>query len=205
MSLIVDEILGLYESRGGADYTGDGLSHTDHALQTAALAVQAGASDTLVAAALLHDVGHLLAAVDEGASDSPDVDDRHEARGAAFIGRHFQVEVARAIGLHVAAKRYLCAVEPGYAERLAPDSVHSLALQGGPLAGREIQAFERKTAFREAVMLRRVGRSREGPGSPGARSRALPPAHGALSPGGPCPARPRPRRGDGSRRRSASP
>ena len=166
MTVIVDEILALYESRGGADYRGNGLSQTDHALQTAALAVQAGVSDTLVVAALLHDVGHLLAAVDEGAPDRPDVDDRHEARGAAFIGRHFQAEAARVIGLHVAAKRYLCAVEPGYVERLSPDSVHSLALQGGPLAGGEIQAFERKTAFREAVMLRKWDEAAKVPGLP---------------------------------------
>lgn len=47
----------------------DRLSQTAHALQTAAQALQAGASDALVTAALLHDVGHLLAGLDDAAKD----------------------------------------------------------------------------------------------------------------------------------------
>ena len=166
MSLIVDEILTLYESRGGADYSWDRVSQTIHALQTAAQAAQAGVTDTLVVAALLHDVGHLLADADEGAPAGQDLDDRHEARGAAFLGRHFRPEIARVVGLHVAAKRYLCAAEPGYVQRLSPDSVRSLALQGGPLAGDEMQAFERQAGFREAVMLRKWDEAAKIPGLP---------------------------------------
>ena len=47
-------------SGGARDHYDEDLSQLDHALQTAALAVAADASDALVAAALLHDVGHLL-------------------------------------------------------------------------------------------------------------------------------------------------
>jgi predicted HD phosphohydrolase len=60
MSVIVEKILALYESRGGAAYSWDRVSQMVHALQTATQALQAGASDALVIAALLHGVGHLL-------------------------------------------------------------------------------------------------------------------------------------------------
>ena len=53
------EVFALYE-RWGTDNYDEALSQLDHAIQTAALAVHDGAGDELVAAALLHDVGHLL-------------------------------------------------------------------------------------------------------------------------------------------------
>jgi [1-hydroxy-2-(trimethylamino)ethyl]phosphonate dioxygenase len=166
MSVIVKKILALYESRGGAAYSWDRVSQTVHALQTAAQAVQAGASDALVTAALVHDIGHLLSDMDEGAPTGQELDDHHEVRGAAFLDRYFRPEIARVVGLHVAAKRYMCAVEPGYAERLSPDSVRSLTLQGGPLADHEIHAFERKAGFHEAVMLRKWDEAAKVPGLP---------------------------------------
>jgi gamma-butyrobetaine dioxygenase len=135
MSEMVDEILALYETRGNAAYLQDLVSQTEHALQAAAHAAQAGATDALIVAALLHDIGHLLPDVGEGASGASGLDTRHERRGAAFLGRYFPPEVTRPVSLHVAAKRYLCAVEPGYLAQLSPASVQSLALQGGPLTG----------------------------------------------------------------------
>jgi gamma-butyrobetaine dioxygenase len=145
MNPSVGRILALYESRGGGAYSQDRVSHLEHALQSAAQAAAAGAPDALVVAALLHDVGHLLSEVDR----------EHEALGVVFLGRYFPPEVARPVGLHVAAKRYLCAMEPGYVERLSPMSVRSLALQGGPFTTAEARAFEGHLGFREAVMLRR--------------------------------------------------
>lgn len=145
MNPSVGRIVALYESRGGAAYSQDRVSHLEHALQSAAQAVAAGAPDALVVAALLHDVGHLLS----------DVDDEHEALGATFLGRYFPPEVARPVGLHVAAKRYLCTTQPDYAGRLSPMSVRSLALQGGPFTDAEARAFERRLGCRDAVMLRR--------------------------------------------------
>jgi gamma-butyrobetaine dioxygenase len=164
MSVIVEEILVLYEARGGAAYSWDRVSQTAHALQAAAQAEQAGAPDALVAAALLHDVGHLLTDIAAGAPAGHGVDDRHEARGAAFLGRYFRPEVTRVVGLHVVAKRYICAVEPGYVEQFSPDSVRSLALQGGPLADHEVLAFERATGFHDAVMLRKWDEAAKTPG-----------------------------------------
>ncbi|HZZ32700.1 MAG TPA: metal-dependent phosphohydrolase, partial [Phenylobacterium sp.] len=57
--------------------------------------------------------------------------------------------------LHVAAKRYLCAVEPGYIQSLSEASLQSLALQGGPLSERQARRFERGAHFADAVRLRR--------------------------------------------------
>jgi gamma-butyrobetaine dioxygenase len=164
MSEIVDEILALYEARGGAAYLGERVSQTEHALQTAAHAVQAGAPDALIVAALLHDIGHLLPDVGEQVAAASGLDARHERRGAAFLGRYFPPEVTRPIRLHVAAKRYLCRVESDYFVELSPASRQSLALQGGPLGADETREFERRPGFREAVVLRRWDEAGKVPG-----------------------------------------
>ena len=57
--------------------------------------------------------------------------------------------------MHVDAKRYLCAVEPGYFEILSPASVRSLELQGGPMSEGEVGEFEALPYFAAAVALRR--------------------------------------------------
>jgi phosphonate degradation associated HDIG domain protein len=164
MSVIVEEILALYETAGSADYLPDIVSHTEHALQTAARALHAGAPDTLVVAALLHDVGHLLPGLDEAALAASRVDARHEARGAVFLARYFPIAVTRPIAMHVAAKRYLCALDPAYVGQLSPSSVQSLALQGGPLDDDAVEAFERRPGFREALSLRRWDEAAKVPG-----------------------------------------
>ena len=153
MNTCVDQIVTLYLSRGEIAYSRDRVSHLEHALQAAAQAVAAGAPDPLVVAALLHDVGHLLS--DDDASAAGGADDEHETLGAAFLGRYFPPEVTRPVGLHVAAKRYLCAVEPDYAGQLSAMSVRSLELQGGPFTDAQARTFEQRIGFREAVMLRR--------------------------------------------------
>ena len=61
----VDYILHLLDTRGFQDYLGEPISQREHALQTADLARREHASPSLVAAALLHDIGHLLPADQE--------------------------------------------------------------------------------------------------------------------------------------------
>jgi len=63
--------------------------------------------------------------------------------------------VSAPLALHVAAKRYLCAVEPGYEHLLSPASVHSLELQGGAFDEAEIARFEQHDRWQDAVELRR--------------------------------------------------
>ena len=107
-----------------------------------------------IAAALLHDVGHLLHALPDDAPEQG-IDDFHEKLAAAWLEKHFIAEVVEPVRLHVAAKRYLCAVEPGYFEKLSPPSVLSLELQGGPMSASEIASFENNRHYPAAVRLRR--------------------------------------------------
>ena len=151
---IVDEIIELFARRGGDAYFGEPVSQLEHALQTAFQAEQEGASDTLIAAALLHDVGHLLHKLPEDIADSG-VDGRHEQVGATWLARYFPAAVTEPIRLHVAAKRYLCAIDDAYQRGLSAASVRSLVLQGGPMSDGEVREFEASPYARECVRLRR--------------------------------------------------
>jgi len=150
----VSELLGLLVERGRADYDGP-VSQLEHAVQCALLAEADGAPDSLVTAALLHDIGHLIDGDRDGAAAQRGDDLRHEATGAAFLRRWFASDVVAPVALHVRAKRYLVSADPGYAGRLSLASQQSLAVQGGALAPAECAAFE-ALAFAEAsVRLRR--------------------------------------------------
>ena len=142
----------LYAERGAAAY-GEGVTQTEHALQCASLAQHEGAPASLVIAALLHDIGHLFAADD--ATARARCDDRHEAIGAQVLKGLFPESVWRLVGLHVAAKRWLCFAESGYWVGLSDASKASLTLQGGPFAAGQAETFERAARWREAVALRR--------------------------------------------------
>jgi phosphonate degradation associated HDIG domain protein len=149
----IDEVLALYEQWGSRHYDEE-LSQLAHALQTAALAQSAGADGALVAAALLHDVGHLLDLADGDGKRDKAVDLRHEARGAAYLAGLFPAAVTAPIALHVRAKRYRVAVDPNYADVLSPGSTASLARQGGPMDADEVVAFEGNSGWADAVALR---------------------------------------------------
>jgi len=153
---ILERIEHWFALHGATSYEGkrhESVSALAHALQCAQLAEDARADSQLVAAALLHDVGHFVAINEVGAM--ADVDDAHELRGVAVLVRDFPPAVVEPIRLHVAAKRYLTATEPAYLRGLSPASVHSLAQQGGPLRGGEIARFEAQPFAEDAVRLRR--------------------------------------------------
>jgi predicted HD phosphohydrolase len=147
MTATVDEVLDLFARYGGERYDED-VAQLDHALQTAAHARAAGAADALVAAALLHDVGHLL----DLRGDPPGP---HERTGPAWLAGLFPAAVTDPIARHIEAKRYLCAVDPGYAAGLSAGSTASLARQGGPLTAAELAAFTARPGWADAVALRR--------------------------------------------------
>jgi phosphonate degradation associated HDIG domain protein len=140
----------LYAERAGAAY-GEGVSQLEHALQCAVLAEAEGAAPSLIAAALLHDVGHLY----EDEADVLQIDHRHEIAGAQALKGLFGEQVRAPIALHVAAKRWLCLKEPGYYETLSPASRRSLELQGGAFDAAQAEGFERQPHWREAVAVRR--------------------------------------------------
>lgn len=143
----------LFRALGPRAYSGEPVSQLEHALQSAALAQAAGAAEPLVAAALLHDLGHLVN--DQGETPSErGVDDQHQFHGAHYLKPLFGREVLGPIRLHVAAKRYLCATRPGYQDALSPDSKRSLALQGGAFSAGEAEAFGQLPHAAAAVALR---------------------------------------------------
>ena len=153
---ILERLSHWFALHGASSYEGhrrESVSALNHALQCAQLAEDAHADAALVTAALLHDVGHFVAIADIGEKD--DIDDVHELRGVAVLVRDFPAAVIEPIRLHVAAKRYLTAIEPKYLGGLSPASVHSLAQQGGPLRGAEIARFEALPFAQDAVRLRR--------------------------------------------------
>lgn len=157
MTLDLAEIARLFAERGGVAYAGEPVSQAEHALQTAWLAEKAGAGDALVTAALLHDLGHLLIAEHQTLSRSPTelgIDDRHQYIALPLLRGAFGLEVREPIRLHVDAKRYLCATRPDYFSKLSPDSVRSLALQGGPMGPEAARRFADHPWSGDAVRLR---------------------------------------------------
>jgi gamma-butyrobetaine dioxygenase len=151
---VVDVIFERFASHGDSSYLGEPVTLTEHMLQTALAAEADGAEASLVAAALLHDYGHLIHDLPEDSAEHG-VDTRHEDVGFEFLARHFPPEVVDPVRLHVAAKRYLCAVEPAYLEQLSDASRLSLDLQGGPFDADAVREFEALPHWQDAVRLRR--------------------------------------------------
>ncbi len=150
----VSDLIGLYATHGDRTY-GEEVTLLVHSLQTAGLAREHGAPDALVAAALLHDVGHLLASDEEVDRSRPDEDDEHhEARGGRVVAEILGPRVALPVTLHVLAKRWRCTVEPDYRSGLSAQSALTLEAQGGPLNAKACRRFEDHPGFTQAVALR---------------------------------------------------
>ncbi|WP_033280553.1 TauD/TfdA family dioxygenase [Streptomyces sp. NRRL F-525] len=150
----VDELAGLFAGEGASAYLGEEVTMAQHMLQAAARAEEAGAPDALIAAALLHDLGHFHGPV-SGEELMEGTDNRHSHTGADRLAEWFGPEVTEPIRLHVAAKRYLCAVEPGYFGRLSQASVYTLEVQGGPMSPAEVAAYEANPYAADGVAVRR--------------------------------------------------
>lgn len=140
--------------RGHEQYGSEAVSQLDHALQCATLAEAAHCSPTLIAASLLHDIGHLTHDLGEDAAERG-IDDRHEHRATGLLKQLFGPAVAEPVKLHVNAKRYLCAVDQDYWASLSPASKTSLELQGGIYAPAEAETFISQPFAQDAVELRR--------------------------------------------------
>jgi phosphonate degradation associated HDIG domain protein len=141
--------------RAGQKHYGESaVTQLEHAIQCATLAERGGAGPPLVAASLLHDFGHLVNP-DDRAAASRGEDGEHERVAAGYLARWFGDEVILPIRLHVAAKRYLTATEPGYAGTLSRASVLSLAAQGGPFSAEDARRFAELPGAADAIRLRR--------------------------------------------------
>jgi len=151
---LADEIFGIFARRGSGAYFGERVSMTEHCLQAAWFATQESAPSSLVVAALLHDIGHLVVSVPDDIADWTS-DAHHEEVGSEWLARRMQPEISQPVRLHVPAKRYLCATDPSYFAMLSEASVVTLRLQGGPMSADEVKQFETQPCFREALRVRR--------------------------------------------------
>ncbi|MEM7359099.1 MAG: HD domain-containing protein [Pseudomonadota bacterium] len=153
-SNIVDFIGDIFARRGADSYLGEEVTMSEHMLQAALLAEEETGDDLLIAAALLHDIGHYTNEFPENAL-AEGINNHHDAAGAAVIAPYFPSLVVDCVQYHVDAKRYLCAVENDYFAQLSPASVHTLTLQGGPMAAAEVAEFASLEYLSAIVRVRR--------------------------------------------------
>ncbi len=151
----ISDLIDLYNGPDAQVLYDEVVTEQQHALQCAACAVAAGAPPSLVAAALLHDVGHLVLRDNQPLDVALERDHQHDRAGATLLARWFDESVTEPVRLHVTAKRYLCAVDSEYAAGLSASSTRSLVVQGGPMSDAEVAEFEKVPWAAEAVAVRR--------------------------------------------------
>ena len=150
---IVEFLGGIFERCGDEEYLGEPVTMGQHMLQGATLAENAGLSEEIIVAALLHDIGHFTS--EFGTFTMADTADRHhEDAGAEVLAGFFPTIVTDCVRYHVAAKRYLCATKPEYFNRLSEASIHSLNLQGGPMSADEVAEFEQNPNLSDIIKVR---------------------------------------------------
>ncbi len=155
MHSATEHVIRLFEQRGQGRYGSEQVSQLQHALQCAVFAKRQGAGSAMIVAALLHDLGHIIDHQAMPESDDQNLDDAHEQRAYQWIKSNFGKSVADPVRLHVAAKRYLCTVEPEYLTKLSPASLKSFHDQGGLMSQSQIDDFRDEPFAFEAVELRR--------------------------------------------------
>ena len=159
---VIERIADVFLHRGADSYLGEQVTMSEHMYQCAWQAERDGADDALIAACLLHDIGHYTGEFPEDAQDH-DIDNRHDENGGRLLARFFPPQVSEPVRLHVKAKRYLCAVEPDYFARLSDASVHTLRLQGGPMNAAETSTFAANPHCAAALRLRRYDEGAKDP------------------------------------------
>jgi phosphonate degradation associated HDIG domain protein len=157
MALTLSDVKELLTVQGENQYGGEAVSQLEHALQCAALAEQAGETAHTITAALLHDIGHLLAKTGrvQASASTESGDDLHQYVALPFLRGLFSNAVLDPIRLHVDAKRYLCATDQSYWSTLSIASKNSLIMQGGVYTPPQAAEFEAQPFAHEAVRLRR--------------------------------------------------
>ena len=149
-----EELLDFLTQRGAGQYGYEPVTQLAHMLQTAYLAERAHESPALITAALLHDLGHLVDGAEVEKLEAGE-DDHHELRALSLLRKRYSEAVVQPVRLHVQAKRYLCAVEPGYWDSLSAASQQSLEVQGGIFGETEAREFIALPYAPDAVRLRR--------------------------------------------------
>jgi predicted HD phosphohydrolase len=143
----VDELLALM-AQGAGVYDEPEIDGLFHALQCGANLLGSDPDDAeLVVAGLVHDIADIAFPNDHG---------DHAARGAALIEPLLGARVARLVGAHVVAKRYLVATDPSYRSQLSARSVETLQLQGDALDESTIAALAADPDLDAILRLRRA-------------------------------------------------
>lgn len=152
---VAEEIINLFREKGGNDYAGEKITQLEHACQAGELALQDGNDEEVVLAAFLHDIGHLLHEL-PGTEDMGDYGVKdHERLGAEFLAaKGFGPRLCMLVSSHVAAKRYLCAVNKRYFDQLSFASKMTLVFQGGPMDEAEVRAFEANPLQKLIIKMR---------------------------------------------------
>ena len=92
----------------------------------------------------------------QGPDETPLGRPNHALWGAAYLSSlGFPAHTTNIVGQHVAAKRYLTAVDESYLEQLSEASRGTLKHQGGPMDAAERRAFEGMEGWRECLQVRR--------------------------------------------------
>ncbi|MBI1287687.1 MAG: HDIG domain-containing protein [Flavobacteriales bacterium] len=151
----VDEVFGLFDRFGNADYIGEAISQIEHGCQAAQCAEKEGFSDEVILAALFHDIGHLC----EMNGEKPQMGGygvmEHEKLGADFLReRGFSEDLAKLVQSHVEAKRYLCFADSEYYGKLSEASKKTLEYQGGVMTETEAADFEKDPLFKTIIRMR---------------------------------------------------
>ena len=160
MTPMADRLLAALAGSAARRYGREVVSEFEHALQCGELARDSGAEEELQLACLLHDVGRyaidqaLVADTLESTRVGPSARGHHEL-GAELLAPWVPERVAWCVRMHADAKRYLCATDPGYLDRLSPGSRHTLRLQGGIMSPDDAARFAGHRWARDAVALRR--------------------------------------------------
>ncbi len=160
MTAMAERLLAALASSSARRYGGEVVSELEHALQCAELACACAADEELQLACLLHDVGRyaidqsLVADTLEATRVGPSRRGHHDL-GADLLAPWVSERVAWCVRMHADAKRYLCATEPEYLDRLSPGSRHTLRLQGGIMSPDDTVRFTAHRWARDAVALRR--------------------------------------------------
>ncbi|ERS96920.1 hypothetical protein HMPREF1624_06247 [Sporothrix schenckii ATCC 58251] len=158
---VIRTLFSFLDAQGQGDYMGEAVSQLQHSLQAANMAVEHGADEPTVLAALLHDVGRFIP---EAASlpklIAPDGTafgtEAHERVGEQYLQQlGFPPSVYAVVGAHVWAKRYLCATEPQYWASLSKLSKITLELQGGTFTHDEVAEARKDPLLENKLNVRR--------------------------------------------------
>ncbi|MGH8976617.1 MAG: HD domain-containing protein [Acidimicrobiia bacterium] len=119
-----------------------------HALQCGAILGHDYPDDLeLAVAGLLHDISDAV---------TPGDHTDHDLRGARLVRPLFGERVAKLVGAHVLAKRYLITVDSTYRSELNDRSAETLVEQGGILGATELELLDRDPALASILALRRA-------------------------------------------------